>query len=331
MIRRTLTVFGALVGLALVTLSASSPGAAPPQYDLVDLGVLGVGAYSQAFAINDRSQVVGISETGPGEAHAFLWDRGVMIDLGTLAGSSYSAAVGINNNGVVVGYSMLPDGSTAAFRWKDGVMTRLSDLSGASGINDDGDIIGAAPDGQGSASAAIWRNGQVTLLKGLGDQSSGIGISNSGLVLAYAFRSAGDGSFMTVLLGPRRMTDLPEFWEAFSLNSSGVVVGTANGSSLIGPLVWSNGVATILQDPPGAIGYDARAINDSGVIAGNATGPWGNGIPVTWHQGVPTVLPVPEGASGAAWTINGRGDVGGIVAYPEGHAHAALWISRASK
>lgn len=68
-----------------------------------DLGTLG-GSESVAFAINSAGQIVGYSTTESGNAHAFMWDRGVMTDLGVLPGGSGSAAYGISERGDVVGF-----------------------------------------------------------------------------------------------------------------------------------------------------------------------------------------------------------------------------------
>jgi probable HAF family extracellular repeat protein len=55
--------------------------------------------------INARGQVVGVSSTGAGRAHAFVWEAGTgMQDLGAL-GSSWSSAFGINARGQVVGWN----------------------------------------------------------------------------------------------------------------------------------------------------------------------------------------------------------------------------------
>jgi probable HAF family extracellular repeat protein len=86
---------------------------------LQDLGTLGGGSSSDAFAINKLNEVVGYSSLGTSSAHAFLWTHGKgMQDLGTLGGNT-SAAAGINNYGNVVGIAGITEDDTIqhAFLW----------------------------------------------------------------------------------------------------------------------------------------------------------------------------------------------------------------------
>ncbi len=82
-----------------------------------DLGTLG-GTYSSANAVNDRGQVVGVSDVKyDARQHAFLWQNGRMHDLGTLPGDRSSAATGIDNRGRVVGWSRDDRGTSHAVLW----------------------------------------------------------------------------------------------------------------------------------------------------------------------------------------------------------------------
>jgi probable HAF family extracellular repeat protein len=78
-----------------------------------DLGTLPGDETSQAFAINERRQVVGVS-SGPGGNRAFLWQNGVMRDLGALVAAespdALQSARDIDDAGQITG-NVLDDGS----------------------------------------------------------------------------------------------------------------------------------------------------------------------------------------------------------------------------
>jgi len=116
----------------------------------LDLGSLG-GSWSQATAINDSNQVVGVSMNSSGQTHAFMFEldkAGAVIarvDLGELGGG-YSTAKAINNAGITVGTS-----DNRAFIWTSGELQDLNglinpsslwNLASATGINDSGQIVG---------------------------------------------------------------------------------------------------------------------------------------------------------------------------------------------
>jgi probable HAF family extracellular repeat protein len=134
-------------------------------HDLGNLGgsanpnVLGIG--NVAFAINDRSQVTGISVLPDGiNTHAFLWTSVTgMQDLGTLPGDNMSAGLGMNNLGDVAGASIAgPDplaGVPKAVIWHNGHITDLNTvvpadtslfLLTAFQINDVGQVAGFGVD-----------------------------------------------------------------------------------------------------------------------------------------------------------------------------------------
>jgi probable HAF family extracellular repeat protein len=119
-----------------------------------NLGSLG-GNMGDAGAINDRGQVVGVSNL-PADAtsHAFLWQNGVIRDLGVLPGLFSSGAAGINIKSQIVGQSCNASGCNGFF-WQNDLMMDLNNLIPAgsplvlfepTSINARGEIVGAALD-----------------------------------------------------------------------------------------------------------------------------------------------------------------------------------------
>jgi probable HAF family extracellular repeat protein len=122
----------------------------------IDLGNLGGTMNNEGIDINNRGQVVGLSDL-PGDTtyHAFLWQKRTgMIDLGTLPGDVASSGDGINSKGQVVGGSYDIDNNGRAYLWQNGVMTDLNTLippdsplyliEATGTINDRGQIAGEA-------------------------------------------------------------------------------------------------------------------------------------------------------------------------------------------
>lgn len=131
-----------------------------------------------ATAINDKSQVVGISGTcdnavGAFSAkHAVLWQNGTVTDLGNLGGAGWNTPTAINSLGQVVGFSDLAgdvvDGvltpNFQAFLWtKERGIVNLGTLPGdfiseALDINDLGQVVGLSC-GATACRAFLWQNG----------------------------------------------------------------------------------------------------------------------------------------------------------------------------
>ena len=73
---------------------------------ITDLGTLPGHNYSEAFGINERGQIMGISgmwtdDCNAGECNAVLWENGTIRDLGVPM-TSWGLPSGINNRGQIV-------------------------------------------------------------------------------------------------------------------------------------------------------------------------------------------------------------------------------------
>jgi probable HAF family extracellular repeat protein len=182
---------------------------------------------SAATAINDLSQIVGISglcdvAIGASSAvHAVLWQNGNPIDLGNLGGHGWNTPLAINNRGVIVGFANqandLASGSLAflpeAFLWtKQTGMQDLHTLPGdaiseATDVNIENQVVGVSfGSGFSNPRAFFYQNGLMTPLNDLlsaSDQSkffisSTGGINDFGQIAAQA-NLVSDGTVTSVL------------------------------------------------------------------------------------------------------------------------------------
>ncbi len=123
---------------------------------VTDLGSLGGKFGNQAHGMNNRGQVVGVSDlTGDATFHGFLWSASTgMRDVGPLQGDTYSVALAINDAGEVGGVSIDATFTTLrALVVVDGVEADLNtlippdsplQLQTVCGINARGEITGLA-------------------------------------------------------------------------------------------------------------------------------------------------------------------------------------------
>lgn len=117
---------------------------------------------------------------------------------------------------------------------------------------------------------------------------------------------------------------------ARDINNLGQVAGYV-GDGIYTPkqaAVWdSSGRLTLLQQPAGAVGSEARAINDFGQAVGQVSyaGDWSNTRAATW-MGTGVMLLPDTGRVGAhADDINNSGLIVGSVIGSTGYQHAAAW------
>ena len=123
---------------------------------VTNLGSLGGNFGNQAHGMNNRGQVVGVSDlAGDAVFHGFVWSQSTgMQDITPVPGDTYSVALAINDPGVVTGVSLDSTFTTLhAFVVVDGVPTDLNTLISADSplqlqtacsINSRGEITGLA-------------------------------------------------------------------------------------------------------------------------------------------------------------------------------------------
>jgi probable HAF family extracellular repeat protein len=200
------------------------------------LGTLG-GKDSTAFGINDAGVVVGSSNVGPLDKHAFVFKDGKMTDLGTLPNGSFSEAKAINDAGVIAGASSYDQIHVHAVLWTDKGMVDIGALPGgensrAQAINTQGDVCGLSDVAHGIGKAFLYTQGHMIDLGDLGDD-------------------------------PTRANDL---------NDSDQVVGNASISEhVFNAFIWQNGTIEDINDliPSDSCWHirQAYAINNKGEIA----------------------------------------------------------------
>jgi probable HAF family extracellular repeat protein len=215
-----------------------------PGKSMQDLGDLG-GNKSAAAAINATGQIVGYAETSTaGVFHAFLKDPGEpMQDLGTLGEVCTPQA--INSSGQIVGTAIisLDNNIFQAFRLNSaGAFQELGALGGvssvANAINDNGQIVGGAETADGLYHAFLLNpGGSMQDLETLGGNAS----------TANAINGAGQ------IVGTSAISLESEAWDAF-IKNPGEPMQDVN--------------RLVVNLPPGFVLMEARAINNSGMIAG---------------------------------------------------------------
>ena len=181
----------------------------PKGNQIHELPVLGNDSSTAATAINDRSQIVGISgacdvAVGAGTAaHMVLWDRGTVTEIPNFGGAQWNTPTAINQRGDVAGFSdHTGDIVTEAFIWTpEGGLQGLGFLypdhvlSEAFGINENRQVVGLSCSDV-ECRAFLWQDGvmsDLNVLAGIPDGellTHGMDINDQGVVSGRAFIAA---------------------------------------------------------------------------------------------------------------------------------------------
>jgi probable HAF family extracellular repeat protein len=209
---------------------------------LQDLGTLGTGLYSEAWAVNNLGQVVGWSYTDGGNGlrgvHGFLYSQAEgLVDL--TPESDTGSALDINDAGQVTGYKTAL-GGYHAFRWEEGTFMDLGVLPGLAhsfgwAINALGRVTGSSASASGNSERLVrFTDGSgLQDLGGAGEHNVALGINAAGDVVGTQGRSQARALLYTDAARLRDLNTLinPSLgWvllAANDINDAGVIVGYA--------------------------------------------------------------------------------------------------------
>jgi probable HAF family extracellular repeat protein len=282
--------------------------AGPSQIIITDLGLLPGGTTSAGLAINSEPIIVGLATDSNLDLQRPFWNA----NTGTIVGfaenfnpASTAIPEHINESREMGGTEVYGDNVYQGIYWNPaGQAFVLPPLAGvdpdygvlhtkAHGINSQGQLAGAGKEGEPNffTHAALWPNKDTE---------------------AIDLGFLGQGN--------------PNYSEAYGVNDLSHVVGNSAIGSLIHGFLWRNGQMTDLGALSGQVVSEARAINNTGLIAGKS-----NIFPVVWkydttHAPRIQQLPIPAGFFSATTTaVNDSGDVVGYAGSPNIDSHAVLW------
>ncbi|WP_157269215.1 PEP-CTERM sorting domain-containing protein [Azohydromonas aeria] len=310
---RTVRAGAALFATLLIGAHAGAAPAAPPQYRVINLGLLEFHSRADALDINNRGEVVGRSIDGvpDGETLGFLWRRGMMQPL-RAPGFGDSSAHSINELGQIGLQGFDRDNAVPPIPFlydsRDASVRQIPTPSGAgtvTAINASGQATGIDDDG-GPADAYFWDGTASRRLAPGASSSIGNDVNDAGVVVGYA--PGVDGLQRAARWEDGTLTFVGEpFSEASAINEAGQIVGqlfTRDGDEmrLRGFIYDDTGGFRLLDSGRGFAGV--QDINERGWIVGTVAFDGSNRHAALWHgetlYDLNTLL-TPE--SDAVWTL----------------------------
>jgi probable HAF family extracellular repeat protein len=289
-----------LLAAAPATLAAQLSAPKPAKYEIIDLGTLPGGNFSQATFVANNRLITGISATADGTQHAVAWYRGSIFDFGSPLGGPNSGAFGANEAGLISGQgetSQADPNNENFCAYFTGLLCR----------------------------PFAWHNGTIHPLPTLGGKNGTVGPPNRlGQIPGVAetsvtdptcpARSAVNGT------GPQVLQFEPVIWDGRGRVRqlrlpAGDTVGMALWLNDRGLAVGTTGICANTMVPPFVIGAHAVLWEKDGRVRdlGNLGG-----------EPNPNML----GAGNVAFAINNRTQVTGVsVLSDELNYHAFLWTS----
>jgi probable HAF family extracellular repeat protein len=286
--------------------------AGPSGIIIRDLGLLPGGTASSGLAINDEPVIVGLATDSNLDLQRPFWDANTG-DIVGFADNFNPAATAVpehmNASREMAGTEAYSDNVYQGIYWNPaGEAFVLPPLAGfdpdygflhtrAHGINSQGQLVGTGKEGEPNffTHAALWPDQDTEAID--------LGFLRQGKPLNYS--------------------------EAYGVNDFSHVVGNSAIGSFIHGFLWRNGQMTDLGALSGQVVSEAKAINNTGLIAGKS-----NIFPVVWEYDpgnpgrAPRIrqLPIPAGFFSATTTaVNDSGDVVGYAGSPNIDSHAILW------
>ncbi|OKH41402.1 hypothetical protein NIES2101_34245 [Calothrix sp. HK-06] len=324
----------------ILSLTTTSSAIAASFYSITDIGVIGRNEQtgqesSQAFGINNKNQVVGVSTIGftPLGGGGFVWDsqNGFQnIAISSLGPFGNTRAYGINDKGIVVGDTVTGRQSRRGFAWDSQTAQELNNLnltlptnpvvafSLARAINNNNQVVGSSTIEQGERA---YISDSINGIRNLGTLGANTNDSNYGASAAYAINDKGEvvgSSDGKVFLwdSTNGLQDLKFTGIGFGINEKTQVVGvTSSGRELA--FLWdrANGIQSLGALPNNTNNTSqAFSINENSQIVGLSSSEQGNRA-VIWQNGIISDLNnlIP---SNSGWVLNearGINDAGYIV------------------